>query len=595
MKCKTYHSKSITLSKDNKRLLFAKINDLLGKETAVLPDTDNPLKTANDFSAHFSNKVSNIRNDISLQILENSSIIENVPCSLCSFYGISLSAFKCLTIDDLKILLASMNKKSCHLDPIPTWLLLECFSELSFVLLHIINKSLHCGTFPAALKKAVVKPAVKDYSGDRDSLTNYRPVSNIAFLSKLIEKAVMLQINEHLIKNNLYGKNQSGYRKFHSCETLNINMYDNILKDIDNGNVVVLLLLDMSSAFDTVDHSILLQVLKECYGITDDVNKWFQSYLQDRTFCVNIYNDFSEFICLLFGVPQGFILGPILFILYTKHLEHIALKHELNIKLYADDSQLYISFNPIDNCPLFCEKVNACLNEIKAWLQTQFLKLNEDKTKLILLSKPTISSYDTITLLCTDETIAEVDWDLETEIKSLGVRLDPNLDMNNHISYVRKFCIGQLCSWKRIATLLDEDTRLLLVKQIILSKLDYNNSLLSGLPDYLINSLQFVINCAIRFIYNLRYRDHVTPYIIKSHILPVKYRIDFKICLTVFNCLHDCAPRYVQTLLQWNIPTHYYGFVDSNTVPRTTQDPYLLIIPSDFGKRTRNHSKSLSH
>ena len=192
-------------------------------------------------------------------------------------------------------------------------------------------------------------------------------MSNLAFSSELIKKAVSFQLDEHLIQNNLYGNNQSGYRKLHSCETSNINMYDSILKDIDNGHIVVLLLLDMSAAFDTVDHSILLDALRDCFGISGDVHNWFTSYLKDRTYRVKIGDALSDFICALFGVPQGSILGPILFILYTRHLEHIALKHGLSIKLYADDSQLYISFHPSkDDSILFCSKVNACLKEIKA-------------------------------------------------------------------------------------------------------------------------------------------------------------------------------------------------------------------------------------
>ena len=169
-------------------------------------------------------------------------------------------------------------------------------------------------------------------------------------------------------------QHQSGYRQFHSCETLNIRMFDKILKDIDNGNVVVLLLLDMSAAFDTVDHSLLLNILKQCYGIDGVVHQWFYSYLHGRVYSVNINNTFSDYICALFGVPQGSILGPILFILYTKHLQHIAAKYGLSIQLYADDTQLFISFNPMDDCSLVCtvNKVNDCLNEMKQWFLTGF-------------------------------------------------------------------------------------------------------------------------------------------------------------------------------------------------------------------------------
>ena len=338
----------------------------------------------------------------------------HINCDKCIYNGEKLAIFHELGMSDLEKLVKSMNNKCCSLDPLPPWLLISCFEQLGPILLHIVNCSLRTGMFPDLLKKAVVKPVIKDFKDDIDSLANYRPISNIAFLSKLVEKAVSYQLNEHLNKNNLYCSSQSGYRQFHSCETLNIAMFDKILKDIDDGNVVVLLLLDMSAAFDTIDHSILLRTLNQCYGISDVVHQWFSSYLTNRNFSVKVYDKFSDYICSLFGVPQGSILGPILFILYTKHLQHIALKHCLNIQLYADDSQLYISFKPLAGSELCTSKIEMCLAEIKKFVCSQYLKLNEKKTKLLLLSKPSVGiSYnmncDPIVVSCMNNTIEEFD------------------------------------------------------------------------------------------------------------------------------------------------------------------------------------------
>ena len=596
LKRKAHHSKSITLSKDNKRVLFSKLNALLGNEKVFLPNNEDHSKIANDFAQYFQNKINTIRSNIDEE--KNSFDDEITDCELCDFERDTFAFFDELTLEDLKKLLGSMNNKFCCLDPVPSWVLTECFDELGPILIQIINKSLTTGVFPTQIKTSVVKPTVKDQKRDLDELSNYRPVSNIPFLSKIIEKVVLFQLDEYLSKNNLYCTQQSGYRKYHSCETLNIKMFDEILKDVDSGNIVALVLLDMSAAFDTVDHTLLLDLLKKCYGITGKVLHWFSTYLKDRRFSVNVYNTFSEYVNAIFGVPQGSILGPILFILYTKHLQHIAFKHGLNIQLYADDTQLYIGFKHI-NQNLYSTKISDCLYDIKKWVCNQFLKLNEQKTKLVLVSKPSVHnllSYNdsmVISMLNTGSNIGEVDWDSESEIISLGIRLDPNLDMNKHVSYVRKYCIGTLKSWKRITTFLSEDVRLLLVKQILLPKIDYNNALLAGLPNYVIQDLQYLINCALRFIYNVGYREHITPYIIKSHILPVRYRIEYKICLIVFNCLHNVAPSYLQDLLTWNQPTrtniHY------SDIPRKTQDPYLLVIPVDFGNKTRYRWRTFSH
>ena len=171
--------------------------------------------------------------------------------------------------------------------------------------------------------------------------------------------------------------------------------------------------------------------------------------------------------------------------------------------------------------------------------------------------------------------------------------------MDKQICKIKKFCYGQLSSWKRITTFLKEDVRIMMVKQIILSKIDYNNALLTGLPKYIIQSLQAIIKSAIRFIYNLKWDDGITPYIYKSHILPATYRIDYKVCATVYNCLFGKAPIYLQNMLQWNTPRTLLPFSpdgdNSYIVPRATEDPLLLAIPTDFGNKTRYRSRSFSY
>ena len=166
-------------------------------------------------------------------------------------------------------------------------------------------------------------------------------------------------------------------------------MFNNIFKEIDNGKIVLVLLLDMSAAFDTIDHELLLKPLKNSYGIDKLVLNWLSSYLNHCSFSVNINDSFSDPDSMLYGVPQGSILGPILFILYTKHLQHIAHNFNLNIQLYADDTQLYISFNPDDQylCTMLCNKVAECINKMKEWFSTNYLKLNEGQNKISVIFK----------------------------------------------------------------------------------------------------------------------------------------------------------------------------------------------------------------
>jgi len=210
-------------------------------------------------------------------------------------------------------------------------------------IVNLINSSLISGTVPNCLKQAIVRPLLKKPGLDTNELSNYRPVSNLPFIGKLLEKVVLSQIHNYLSQYDLYTKFQSAYRQYHSTETALLRVHNDILTSIDRKEEVILVLLDLSAALDTIDHSILLNRLETRYGIKGLALNWFKSYLEGRSqsVCVdNILSEPSELIC---GVPQGSVLGPVLFTLYSAPLEDIIKKHNLNLMIYADDTQLYIT------------------------------------------------------------------------------------------------------------------------------------------------------------------------------------------------------------------------------------------------------------
>ena len=199
---------------------------------------------------------------------------------------------------------------------------------------------------PICYRKAVISPLLKKSNLDVNEFKNYRPVSNLPFLSKIIEKAVASQLNDHLNKNRLFEEHQSAYRKCHNTETALVKISNDLLLSADNKDVSILVLLDLSAAFDTIDHCILLNRLRESFGLDGTVLNWLKSYLTERKQCVKIDNYFSSELHLPFGVPQGSVLGPLLYTLYTVPLGCIIKKHNLNYHFYADDSQLYLSIKP---------------------------------------------------------------------------------------------------------------------------------------------------------------------------------------------------------------------------------------------------------
>ena len=354
------------------------------------------------------------------------------------YNGIIFDEFQLITEEMLLKFMKSMSQKFCALDPIPVWLLVECFDELKTVILFIVNSSLENGKFPTRCKVALVRPTIKSKSADPDNLASFRPVSNISFLSKLLEKVGATQFNLHLEGQNLHCPVQSGYRPRHSCETLMIKMMNDILHLIEEKNTVALILLDLSAAFDTIDHDILLKRLESDFGIKGVVLEWFRSYLKERSFTVLIGDKSSSKGYLWFGVPQGSILGPILFILYTKALQRIAKKYGILIQLYADDSQLYIGFRANDPLSVgdAVRRIEECLREIKEWMRDNFMKLNNSKTELILLG--TVQMLKKVGPLQADVGDSVALMSSQEAVTSLGVKLDENLNLKKQIAKVKQ-------------------------------------------------------------------------------------------------------------------------------------------------------------
>ncbi len=209
----------------------------------------------------------------------------------------------------------------------------------------IVNLSMSSGVFPDAYKLALVSPLLKKL-GLLLIFPSFRPVSNLQFLSKLTERAVAGQLIEYCDINHLRELLQSAYSSYHSTETALTLIHNDIMLAMDNQKVVLLLLLDLSAAFDTVDHEILLSRLRIRFGVEGKALDWFRSYLTDRTQSVMIDGKMSSAKDLRCGVPQGSVLGPILFCIYTSPLGDLLRSHNIRYHFYADDSEIYLAFTP---------------------------------------------------------------------------------------------------------------------------------------------------------------------------------------------------------------------------------------------------------
>ena len=239
--------------------------------------------------------------------------------------------------EEIQKVIKSSPDKSCELDPIPTWLLKSCLPELRPLVTKIINISLKTGYIPASYKSSLIRPLLKKQGLDQNTLKNYRPVSNLPFVSKILEKVVSTRIEKHLISNNLHEQHQSAYRKFHFTETALLKVQNDILQSLDQNNVTVLVMLDLSAAFDTTDHKTLLQRLEHMFGIAGRPLEWMSSHPSGRYQTVTIDGKLSEPVQMNFSVSQGSVLGLKFYAMYTTPVGAIFKKHGLEYHFYTDD------------------------------------------------------------------------------------------------------------------------------------------------------------------------------------------------------------------------------------------------------------------
>ena len=303
VKKSNHHRKELKKCGSDSKKLFQKIKTLTGKNVKHLPTNEDRVQLSESFKESFSMKVNKIREGVESQQhpKKREDDDKSPPCK-SSFFS-----FRALSQDELLKAVQKMSNKFCELDPIPTGLLKACFPELSHILQYIVNTSLTSGEFPSALKHAILKPSLKKFNSDPESLKEYRPISNLSFVSKLVERVALDQLNDYLDANSLFCSAQSGYRPHHSCETLMVRMTDDIIGEMNQKNCIALLLLNLSAAFDTIDHQVLIDKLFQQYGITGSALAWFSSYLSGRTYNVRVRDAKSCLGFLLFGVPQGSI------------------------------------------------------------------------------------------------------------------------------------------------------------------------------------------------------------------------------------------------------------------------------------------------
>ena len=329
-----------------------------------------------------------------------------------------------------------------------------------------------------------------------------------------------------------------------------LSVFNELLVNADNRLVSLVALLDLSAAFDTLDHSVLLKRLDLTFGIKGTVLAWFASYVHERYQSVVVDGVLSAPSLLVYGVPQGSVLGPVLFTLYSQPLSDVIDAHGCHFHKYADDTELSKGSTPDQ----FCEvqsAVQSCIDDVLSWMNSNCLKLNTDKTELMA-----VGTSARIGLVGSDSACIDGgNISFQTVVKYLGVKIDQTLSMHDHISSICRASFLELRRISSIRRYLSTAAAAKLVSAMVTSRLDYCNSILAGLPNDEIKRLERVQNSAARLVMRKKKSDHVTPLLYELHWLPVKFRCQYKICTLAYRHFEGTLPTYLSNVLSTYEPS----------------------------------------
>ena len=320
---------------------------------------------------------------------------------------------------------------------------------------------------------------------------------------------------------------QSAYRKGYSTETALVKLSNDILCNMEQQRVTALVCVDLSAAFDTVDHDVLLQVLRNKFGVSGVALTWFESYLRPRSTTVIIEDHQSSPVDVRCSVPQGSICGPVLYTIYASTLKEHIRNYDVSILGYADDHSLYSSFDPNSalNAHDVLQNLEHCLSSVNDWMSLNRLKMNTSKTEFMLFghrSQLDKCTMDSITV-CSDVV------HLTSSLKYLGVYFDEFLSFKQHISNKCRIASHNLYCIRQIRQYITLDICHQLVHSLVISHLDYSNAILYGLPASTLAPLQRIQHRAAKLILNRGRYDSATDALRTLHWLPIRYRSLFKI------------------------------------------------------------------
>ena len=509
------------------------------KNLNVIPDKNDKIPV--NFSADKLNAAFVANNNSQIDpTLINEQIrqmyINNPPC---------IHKFNFEPVSELEVIkiVKGLKTNSCGIDNINAYVLKLLIHRISSIITHIINISFEHNIFPDRWKSAIIKPIPKIHFPLKES--DFRPISLLCTLSKIIGKLAGKQMCAYLNKHSLLDPYQSAYKPNHSCTTALLKICEDILESFDDSEAILLVLLDFSKAFDTVNHRLLLEKLS-ILGFQKNSLDWIQSYLSGRKQRVKTDNDLSGWLNIANGVPQGSILGPLLFTILVSDIRQYI--HSGSYHSYADDLQIYIPMKPI-NVNSNIELINQDLENINNYCKRSALKINESKCYFMFLgSRQALKSINETPLdviSINNTPIKRVD-----HVRNLGLTMDEVLSWRKHINLRIQRAMGNFIALARFKKFLSLEAKLMLCESMVLSQFNFCDAVYLNIDIYLQKKIQKMQDLCLKFIFNIKKNQHCNYDELRSSLnwMDMNQRMIAHSLVILYKILNGHGPSYLSDL-----------------------------------------------
>ena len=521
-----YYNEELCKNIKNPKQFWKKINQLTGKNVGVSAPSD---ISAQEFNDYFSNIGHNVVKDVT-RINDDESYEWKNPACIHTF-----NLNQCDVSDVSRIVKSLGSESSNDVLGFDTRLLYASCEIISPIVTKIINASLFSAKVPCDWKFSRVTPVYKG-KGSKDDMNNYRPISVICHVAKLVEKVVQRQLLYYLLSNDLISIDQSAYRPMHNTQTALHRVVDSWIDSVSDGLITGICLLDIQKCFDTISHDLLKQKLGY-YGVIDVAFNWFSDYLNNRSQVVFHNKLLSNKNNVTIGVPQGSVLGPILFMLFVNDISQNSSIGICN--LYADDTIVYCQGDTV------CEvndKLQNCVSHLNNWYVKNKLSVNISKSEIMLISSRHRFLSDELDISIDGQSLKYVQC-----ANYLGMKIDNHLTWNDYVNKLCSKISSKLSRLRRLQSTVSSNVLSKIYLTLIQPCIDYAISVWGQTYDYNIVKIQRLQNYAARIVTNNFDYINCRGIDIVGALkwMNIKKRCDYFTCILMFKCIHGQAPNYL--------------------------------------------------